>query len=549
MSNQYKDVLMSSDSSDVEVDSATAAVQSPAVEANEVTSSSLPPKKRHKTTLRAPVATPVRQRRKQELKPKPDLSDEETVVIEDVSSAEESELQIDEGAARTRKRARPQSLKLNIPSTQAPQPQHGAPPGQWRFSSDSEEDVGCPSTIGFSNPPVKIIHRPDGTVRYKHLKQPPPTTVSNSTPTAEQVKFEAAIPPAPRLDAQEQMWQMAMDMAVEICVPLKVDVKDLTLLPDASTIECFRKAAQAWLNEKKIFINLTFSTQKSLQTMMARFLLDFIMRNSGLQANVNITGAAIWEHHCTDGTGLKCLHGTTMLCKDHTIEMDVNSENGQRALKEQPTKTKITTNRWGRNVVQVKNEEARCCIQDAKAGSGLFTAQSCGMFYSEGPKAEEAFRQIMELQMACYPKMPNAGTRLLMPIKCDCNWGNEALPLLGRQVCKITPFAMSSATNVDKSLVHDKKMLATLNNPSVLVFQCCNPVYRSSKAAPQKNCDFKLSAPDMITSLQLAKQMWQDVTKKVAPVQIPEFKWQAMYQYQNTILPTTHAADDDDNLF
>ncbi|ULR16495.1 DNA-binding protein [Bat mastadenovirus] len=508
---------------------------------------SLPPKKRGR------LAAPVRQRRKQVLEPlKSDSeSENETLAIDEVET----------GAARGRsplKSKKAANLTLPIPPAgSSPQPQRSEN-AHWEFSDDSGEEEGLVH-IGFSYPPVKIVHRKDGEVVHKiGRKRPPspagerPRTPSPGPSGLKKPNMEAAVPPPPQplLDAQEQMWQQAMDLAVNICVPLKVDVKDLTLLPDAPTLECLRKAAHAWMQEKKIIPNLTFSTQKSLLTLIARFLLDFIMRSSGLTSAVNITGCSIWEHGCTEGAGLRCLHGVGMLNKDHVIEMDVNSENGQRALKEQASKAKITTNRWGRSVVQLKNEEARCCLQDAATASGLFSNQSCGMFFSEGPKAEDAFQQIMALQQACYPKMPDANRRLLMPIKCDCNWGQAVMPLLGRQVCKMTPFALSSATNVDKSLVTDPKLLATLNHPHIMVFQCCNPVYRNSKASAQKNCDFKLSAPDVMTALQLAKQMWQSCVEKAAPVYVPEFRWGPEYQYQNTLLPLTYANDDkDERLF
>lgn len=509
----------------------------------------LPPKKRGR------MAAPPRQRRKQVLEPMIDSSESENEVM-DVD-------EVESGAARTRnplKSKKAANLTLPIPPAGgSPQPQYSSSM-HWEFSEDSGEEDGI-VRMGLSYPPVKIVERPDGQVVHKigrkrepveaevHVEAPPPTPSPLVKPNLD----VAAAPepqPQPMLDAQEQNWQQAMELAVNICVPLKVEIKDLTLLTDAGTLECLRKAAHAWMQEKKIAPNLTFSTHKSLLTLMARFLLDFIMRSCGLKSAVNISGCAIWDHGCTDGAGLRCLHGVGMLNKDHIVEMDVNSENGQRALKEQPNKAKITTNRWGRTVVQLKNEDARCCLQDAGTASGLFSNQSCGLFFNEGSKAEDAFYQIMSLQQACYPKMPDAGRRLLLPIKCDCNWGQAVMPLLGRQVCKMTPFALSSASNVDKSLVQDPKLLATLNHPHILVFQCCNPVYRNSKATPQKNCDFKLSAPDVMTALQLAKKMWQSCVEKTAPVCVPEFRWSPEYQYQNTLLPTTHASEDaDERLF
>lgn len=85
----------------------------------------------------------------------------------------------------------------------------------------------------------------------------------------------------------------AMDVAVGFLVPLKVDIKDLTLLPDAGTMECFRKGVQSWLNEQKRFVPLTFSTQKSLQTVTARFVFDFVLRAAEIcPFDWNLTGAS-----------------------------------------------------------------------------------------------------------------------------------------------------------------------------------------------------------------------------------------------------------------
>ncbi|UDF05968.1 DNA-binding protein [reindeer adenovirus 1] len=362
-----------------------------------------------------------------------------------------------------------------------------------------------------------------------------------------------ALPAASKamLEADEVAWQRAMELAVGLCLPLKVDIKNLTLLPDTGTLECFRKAAQSWLNESKVYLPLTFSTQKTVLTVMARFLYDFVLKAAGLgPSSWNPTGCVVWRHQCTDGGQgiLHCLHGLPMLSKDQVIEMDVNSENGQRALKETPHKTKITTNRWNRNVVQLKNEDAACCHFDAALPAGSFSSKSCGMFFSEGPKALQAFWQIMSFQKACYPKMQSAGSHLLMPIKCDCNWGHLQLPLLGRQVCKVTPFNINAGSAVDKALVDDPKLLASVEYPSVLVFQCCNPVYRQTRANSQRNCDFKISAPDMISAVQLVKQMWSALVKQSAPITIPEFRWDAQFQHQNVILPIDQY-DADESLF
>ncbi|YP_068072.1 DBP [Tree shrew adenovirus 1] len=461
------------------------------------------------------------------------------------------------------------------------------------YSSDSSSDmIICenepapketqgPSVmrVGFSNPPVEIIRSGGGKTTHKSLgpnwrrklpsldqlmkgepadessqdstKSSPEKRPSTSGEPAAIKKRRKAVVPNKLVSSDETKWQMVMDMAVNMLTPLKVDLKDLTMLADQGTLECFQKAAQAWMTERKIYTPLTYSTQKTLLSLMGRFLFHFIMTKVGESdhggkawpKNTNVSGAVVWKHQ--SGATLSCLHGLTMLNKEQIVEMDVSSENGQRALKETPEKTKITTNRWGRNVVQVRNEDAMCCQFDAPLPANNFSTKSCGMFYSEGEKAKTAFKQIMALQRACYPKMD--GEQIVIPIKCDCNWASTT-PLLGRQVCKVTPFTISATESIDRELVQDPKILATVHNPAVLVFQCCNPVYRNSRANPQKNCDWKISAPDVMTALQLAKQMWQHVFKEPPVVRIPEFKWSAAYQYQNTILPTG-VDDTDDSLF
>nr|WRQ19855.1 MAG: DBP protein [unidentified adenovirus] len=350
---------------------------------------------------------------------------------------------------------------------------------------------------------------------------------------------------------EEQKWQEVVDLAMKFMTPLKVDTKAMTMLFDVSTFECFRKACQSWLNEKKVTPSLTYSTHKTFVTVMARFLFDFVIKQCQLipKHQINVSGAVIWEHKCLDEPNtLKCLHGSVMIQKEQVIEMDVTSENGQRALKEQSQRAKVTTNRWGRNIVQLKNNEAAACMNDANTPTGSFSNKSCGLFYTEMSKAIQAFNQIMAYQQACYPKMPAAGTKLLMPLRCDCNYLTPGAPLLGRQTCKITPFSLTSASGLDESSITDPAVLASVKYPAVLVFQCCNPVYRGSKASAQKNCDFKISAPDVVGALQLAKQFWNSFFENQAPLTVPEFKWLAQYQYQNSILPTPFG-DADDSLF
>ncbi|AAB38727.1 DBP [Canine mastadenovirus A] len=341
--------------------------------------------------------------------------------------------------------------------------------------------------------------------------------------------------------ASEHKWQSAMELALKVLTAYQVDHSKLTLLPDEGTLECFKKAVQAYITTSKTHVTYTFTNQKTFLHVAGRLLLDFVIKAAELAPGVNPSGCVVWQHGCQ--SSLMCLHGSPMIQKEQLVEMDVNSENAQRALKENPEKTKIVSNRWGRNVVQFKNEDAFCCSMDVNMSGGNFSGASCGMFYTDGPKAIMAFQQIMAFLKACYPSMPNAESHLLMPLKCECNW-NSNLPLLGRQTCKITPFSLASASHIDKSEVDDQKMLATLNNPAMLVFQCCNPVYRNSKAAPQKNCDFKISSVDLVSCVQIAKQIWTSTVGERPPIKFPEFHWSDEHRYQNTILPQGQHDDD-----
>lgn len=351
----------------------------------------------------------------------------------------------------------------------------------------------------------------------------------------------------PSAEADDKAWQKAMELALTFLIPLKVSHEALTLLPDMGTHECFRKAAQAWLNERKTFVNLTYTTQKSFATMIGRFIFHFVLHACGLiTTKWNPCGVVIWSHKCTAGS-LKCLHGTAMISKEYIVEMDVGSENGQRALKENPERTKVTTNRWGRGIVQLKNDDAACCQHDAAMHSGNFSGKSCGLFFTESRKAVQAFGQISAFMKASYPKMDNAEERMLTLIQCECNWGIPK-QLLGRQVCKMTPFQVNNLESYDPETIDNPRVLATVRNPSIMVFQCCNPVYRNSKATSQKNCDMKISAPDLVAALQLAKQMWSQYQSEKPSVVLQEFKWLPRYQYQTTILPTGEE-DEDDVLF
>lgn len=338
------------------------------------------------------------------------------------------------------------------------------------------------------------------------------------------------------LNRKEQQWQRGMELAKNLLMPMKVDTgSDFTLLPTNATVEAFRKAVATFMKQEGIVIPYTFTQHKTFQTVVARLLLHFVVKEAGISdQSANPSALALWEHRSSEKP--HCFHGKLMLAKEQLIEMDVNSERGQAAIKDQPERAKIVTNKWGRQIVQIKNEDAMCCSEDATMSGNNFSSKSCGMSFSEGSKAVTAVKQAAAFMLAYYPQMGERAEKFLpLPVKCECNY-EGGLPILGRQLPKVTPFALNISQSMGEN-VTDPKLLASVNYPAVLVYQCCNPVYSKTKAQVGKNCDFKISSVDVTAAIKVARDMWAKLMRKAASMSLPEFKWDARLQFQNTILP------------
>ncbi|ABH01055.1 DNA-binding protein [simian adenovirus 7] len=410
------------------------------------------------------------------------------------------------------------------------------PPPSPEIVSDSEGESTV-MEVGFSYPPMRRVRRADGTVEFQKMSMKD-VGAGEGPSTAVLVKNPES---APLVTA----WEKGMEVMTMLMEKFHVDNESRTtfkFLPDQGAV--YRKICQTWLNEEHRGLPLTFTNQKTFTELMGRFLMAYMEAYAGVKhKSWESTGCAVWEHRNTQQEGiLFCFHGVEMVCKEHVVEMDVTSENGQRALKEHPTKAKVVQNRWGRNVVQLKNEDARCCAEDINCGNNVFSSKSCGLFFTEGVKAQMAFRQIEEFLAASYPIMQRGQRRILIPLRCDCLNKRDLVPQIGRQMCKLTPFALSNAEDLDASEVTDPTALASIHNPSVLVFQCANPVFRNSRGGSGPNCDFKISAPDVMGALQLVRQFWKQNMEDVAlpRLVIPEFRWSARFQYRNVSLPSGH---------
>ncbi|ANQ44308.1 single-stranded DNA-binding protein [Human adenovirus 4] len=408
---------------------------------------------------------------------------------------------------------------------------------------EAEEELAA---VGFSYPPVRITEK-DGKRSFETLNDNDPLVKAASAKMAVMNPLSLPIVSA---------WEKGMEIMNMLMERYRVesDLKsNFQLMPEQG--EVYRRICHLYINEEHRGIPLTFTSNKTLTTMMGRFLQGFVHAHSQIaHKNWESTGCALWLHGCTEVEGkLRCLHGTAMIHKEHMIEMDVASENGQRALKENPDRAKITQNRWGRSVVQLANNDARCCVHDAGCATNQFSSKSCGVFFTEGAKAQQAFKQLEAFMKAMYPGMNAAQAQMmLIPLHCDCNHKPGCVPTMGRQTCKMTPFGMANAEDLDVDGITDATVLASVKHPALMVFQCCNPVYRNSRAQNAgPNCDFKISAPDLLGALQLTRKLWTDSFPDtlLPKLLIPEFKWLAKYQFRNVSLPAGHAETSRQNPF
>lgn len=408
------------------------------------------------------------------------------------------------------------------------------PPSPEVISDSENEDVVI--GVGFSNPPVRIVKQPDGKRVYQRM----------SKEEVGEPSFALVVNPG--VEPLVSAWERGMEAMTKLMEKFHVPNEDraaFKFLPDQGST--YRKICQTWLNEERRGLPLTFTSSKTFVEMMGRFLMAYMQSYAGVsQKSWNPTGCTVWEHRSTAEDGvLYCLHGLEMICKEHVTEMDVTSESAQKALKENPSKAKVVQNRWGRNVVQLKNDNARCCPEDVGCGPNVFSGKSCGMFYTDGLKAQVAFRQLEAFMLASYPEMQRSQGRILIPLYCDCLHKADAVPRMGRQVCKMTPYGLSNADDLDVEQVSDATALASIKFPSVLVFQCANPVYRNGRGTANPNCDFKISAPDLIGAMQLVRQLWKENMQDVPlpKMLLPEFRWSPRFQYRNVALPSGHGDD------
>ncbi|AEK98457.1 DBP [Titi monkey adenovirus ECC-2011] len=480
-----------------------------------------------------PPLPPKRSRRKQKLETKPELPPSPVSVSSGSSSEEEEE-----------PAAEPEIVKVLF--TNPPTVVH-ADGSKERIS---EQQLKRPTSLDLSgNAPLKKKKMDPSKGQTEGSNTGPSVTsgAASATTAGSSGAGSVALLSVGRAVPFEA-YTTAQNMLVTLTNKFKVQLPPEGLNMSPVDSEMMSKVCQSWLNQSHNTPQLTFTSYKSFVHIMGRMLWQLVANFAELRVEPegwNPTGCVMWDHQSAVKEGeVKCLHGMMMIRKEQTVEMDVNSENAQRALKEQPQKARIAQNRWGRNVVQLRNEEAVVCLHDASNPNGVFSNLSCGMSYSDVTKAQVGFQQAAAFMRACYPQAKKGRDCLLLCMTCFCNHHPRSGPLSGRQVCKLTPFNIPNSEGIDPEEIRDPVMRASAKYPVVLVSQCCNPVYRNTKANPQRNCDFKISAPDLITSVQLARNMFLEVFEgeRLPPLKFPEHKWSPRLQYRNVAFPA--AVDD-----
>ncbi|UJZ92514.1 DNA-binding protein [Barthadenovirus sternae] len=327
-------------------------------------------------------------------------------------------------------------------------------------------------------------------------------------------------------------FQAAVDIIMKIGDFVKVDVTGCTFHPNENVLE--KIFSQVLKKSKHVPL---YSNNKTMAIVGGRFLYAAISHEVELAPNFNMSGCALWVHDWDDTP--RCYHGTKMLMRDNVLEMPPTSEAGMSALKD--GRGILCANKWGKQVVKIVQENSMICPEDnMQQRFGQNSNNSCGMSFSDGKKAQIALRNSIEFTSAIFPKTDMKHCLLIVE-NCECNYANRAI--LGRQIAKMIPFALTGVDNVSVEDLDPVKSVA-VHYPAVFVYQCCN-FSGGKRGGNVKSCEFKISFPDVIQAMILARNLWYDVFKKQMPISFPHFKWDPAKQVKNAVLPSAEVCMDE----
>ncbi|QQM18093.1 early E2A DNA-binding protein [Psittacine adenovirus 2] len=357
-------------------------------------------------------------------------------------------------------------------------------------------------------------------------------------------------------DEVEANHQKAMQLAAALSGLFGCSA-DINVLPIS---DFWPKIVETYVRKNKPDLCLTISNNKSFNHFCGRLVASFTYAQSGLVCHFNSLGTAIWLHQWKAQAGsviLRCFHGEKMVDKPITYHFSPHSEEGARALLNGEGKTEKGKNQ--REVVKLTNSDNIVCHFDKDCSFPVIhTGNSCGLIFGNKNKAEAAYQHNVHWTSAMFPKANQADikNKMIIVTKCFCNFGSN-IPQLGRQMCKLTPFEIPGANDIDEELCSDEMMRATAKYKNTFVFQCCNPVNvkKTNKTETGgKHCDFKLSMIDIRLAMKLSKEIWNKLkdtlpdTDIITPkIQFPLFEFDPKkHSFKNAIVVHYTPENDDD---
>lgn len=339
----------------------------------------------------------------------------------------------------------------------------------------------------------------------------------------------------PAAPVKQQTMEATMQLGLDLCHKLgafcKVDTTDFNMSPfDQTLMRIFGAYA------KRARPSALYSNFRTVNMVGGRILFAAICCKAQVKTPFNASGCSLWNHQWAcdgeddDQAKVRCFHGDLMLRKENVMELLPSSEAGISALRD--GKGTLSTNRWGKQSVRVKQETAAVCCCDNAQKFGNFSKSSCGLNFTDSAKACMAMRNACGSTEVMFPGAANASHLLFMPLQCECNYGGKSC--MGRQVCKLTPFSVPGLENLAATEV-DALHAPFVRNPAVFVFQCCN--FTTSKRSNQKSCDFKLSHLDLLGALATARKLWSLTFNESMPITFEVFKWGPEKRVKNAALP------------
>lgn len=319
---------------------------------------------------------------------------------------------------------------------------------------------------------------------------------------------------------------------------LKIELGNFQFLPEDNPCE---KLISNYLKTKKL--STCFSSMKTIQVVGARVLYGMVCNSAGMVANFNAYGLMLWRHGWQ--ANAKCWHGEPLYERVNEIDLPGTSENGMNAMKD--GKGVVTVNKYGRSVVRITQDHAGCCFEDKNMKFGQNAPNSCGATYSDTGKAKLAMKHAAEYGACIFPNArKQMAEYLIVPSSCMCNYGGKSI--MGKQLCRITPYTLSGAEGINPEGVSPEQSVSC-RFPAVFVFQCCNTGARRGTDTP-KQCEFKVSYPDLMSATMLVKMLWNECFNESVKLNFPVFKWKNEYKVRTAMLPVCPViADEDDNPF